>query len=131
MVLTMMQILSVSTAIRSDAGKLVRSPPTPNAARRCALTGASQKISHLKVGCAIQPLTVSHHHTQSSPKSRSPYADRHITEKKQKNTENLKKHPVRRTPPASSTPPPLSSDLPFHDRTSQVKGKQRIRLSAL
>lgn len=91
--LTSVQSLSSTTAIRSGAGKLVRSPPTPNTASRCALAGASQKISHLKVQRALQPPTVSHHHTQSSPTFRSLNADRHITEKKQKNPENHKKIP--------------------------------------
>jgi hypothetical protein len=50
--------------------------------------------------------------------------------KETKKSRKPQKNPVRRTPPASSTPPPLSSELPFHDRKSQVEGTQRIRLSS-
>ena len=114
--LTSVQSLFSTTAIRSGAGKLVRSPPTPNTASRCALAGASQKISHLKVQRALQPPTVSHHHTQSSPTFRSLHADRHITEKKQKNPENYKKIPCDALRPLRQPLPstlPLSSDFPF------------------
>lgn len=97
--LTSVQTLSSLTAIRSGAGKLVRSPPTPNAASGRALTGASQKISHLKVQHTLQPPTVSHHHTQSFSQVPVPSRGSSHNRKETKKYRKPQKNPVRRTRP--------------------------------
>jgi hypothetical protein len=130
---TLVQFLIKSIAIRSARGKLVRSPPTPKEASSCTDDLNRKYPTYITLWHAV-PSNLppfSTHHTLSSPKTsvhlRGSSHNRKETKKSRKPQKNL----VRRTLPASSTPPPLSSDFPFHDRTSQVKGKQRIRLSAL